>query len=319
MSTITPIEVIPFLRSGVSVGLLISFLRNFNPERCLNFVFKPFKNMYFYISTNVINIHLAPDFSLKPMKKQLLVWIVTGSVLYTSCKQQDHELTRIEGSITAVSDTLKAIDSLETFIAPYRQRIDEVLDTPLAYNPEPITENDGIWNTSAGNLMADIVLEMSQPLWKSKTGREIDLVVLNHGGVRGGVPVGEVTARNAYELMPFENNINIITLNGKELRELVAFLVNAGRPNPIAGMQIILNPQGSLEAVNIGGRPFDESRDYTVATSSYLVEGGSDVGFFPTYSEVADLEYKMRNAIIDYFKKVDTIYATVDDRFYQLP
>ena len=253
------------------------------------------------------------------MKKQLLVWIATGSVLCTSCKQQDPELTRIEGSITAVSDSLKAVDTLEAFIAPYRQRIDEVLDTPLAYNPEPITENDGIWNTSAGNLMADIVLEMSQPLWLAKTGKEIDMVVLNHGGVRGGVPVGEVTARNAYELMPFENNINVLTLSGKELRKLVAFLVNARRPNPIAGMQIILNPQGALEAVNIGGRPFDESRDYTVATSSYLVDGGSDVGFFPTYTEVADLEYKMRNAIIDYFKKVDTIYATVDDRFYQLP
>ena len=153
---------------------------------------------------------------------------------------------------------------------------------------------------------------------EGELGEPIDMVVLNAGGVRSGLPSGNVTARNAYELMPFENNIYILKLSGKQVRELVQFLVGARRPHPISGMQVILDRNGNLDAVNIQGRPFDENKVYTLATSSYLVEGGADTGFFPAYVEKEDLDYKMRNAIIDYFKKVDTIRKSVDDRFYQM-
>ncbi len=274
--------------------------------------------MYFYVSTNVINIRLALTFTQNEMIRRRHLWAFAAVLLIFSCDTRESKLLWVTGRRIVISDSLSGIDSIDLFVQPYKNRIDQVLDEPLAYNPEIITENDGVWNTSAGNLMADIVMEMADTIFYKRTGKHIDLAVLNHGGVRAGLPTGMINARNAYEMMPFENNIYVIEMTGKEIRNLVTYLVSAQRPNPISGAQIILDNTGNLEAVNIQNRPFDESRSYRVATSSYLVDGGSDMGFFPSYSELTDLEYKLRNAIIDYFKKVDTVQAVVDDRFYQL-
>ena len=42
------------------------------------------------------------------------------------------------------------------------------------------------------------------------------------------------------------------------------------------------------------------------------------MGFFKNMIDATDTEYLIRNAMIDYFKKVDTLNPVVDDRFYKL-
>ena len=66
--------------------------------------------------------------------------------------------------------------------------------------------------------------------------------------------------------------------------------------------------------MNIQGKPFDENRSYYVATSNYLATGGDNMKFFRSGSKITDLQYLIRNAMIDYFKKTDTLRARVDDR-----
>ena len=39
--------------------------------------------------------------------------------------------------------------------------------------------------------------------------------------------------------------------------------------------------------------------------------------FFKTNDTVYSLDYKIRNAMIDYFSKVDTIRTVIDNRFIQ--
>ncbi len=94
--------------------------------------------------------------------------------------------------------------------------------------------------------------------------------------------------------------------------------MEASSVHPIAGMQIVLNKNGGLESVDIQGSPFDETRNYYVATSDYLVQGGPSIGFFSDMVNVTDTGYLLRNAIIDHFKKIDTVKSSVDNRFIQL-
>ncbi|MEO0527101.1 MAG: 5'-nucleotidase C-terminal domain-containing protein [Bacteroidota bacterium] len=239
-------------------------------------------------------------------------------ICLSSCKEEKSMLSRVKSSQLQISDSITPVDSLMAFIKPYRNRIDEVLDSTLAYAPKTITKEDGKYNTSAGNLMADIVLDMANPIFRSRTKKNIDFVVLNHGGIRSVISKGNVTARTAYEVMPFENNIVVVGLNGKSVRELVSFLVKSDRPHPIAGMQILVDEDQGLQSVNIKGMPFDENRTYYVATSDYLLSGGDDMGFFKTAMDTVGTDYLIRNAIIDYFKKMDTIAPVVDNRFKQL-
>lgn len=251
------------------------------------------------------------------LKIKHFVLIVTIGCFF-SCRQSPEVLTKIEGKELVIDSSFTDVDSLETYIAPYRNRINEVLDSALAYAPKKISKDDGTYNTSAGNLLADIIRSEADPIFKARTGREIDFALLNHGGIRAIISQGKVTARNAFEVMPFENSIVIAELSGRSVRDLVAYLIKDKRPHPFSGMQIVLNPDGTLHSVQIQGKPLDENRKYNVATSNYLVTGGDRMNFFKDASKLTDTDYLIRNAIIDYLKKVDTLDPVVDDRFYIL-
>ncbi|MGB5379234.1 5'-nucleotidase C-terminal domain-containing protein [Muriicola sp.] len=239
-------------------------------------------------------------------------------VLLTACTQRPPKLTAIKGEQLGISSDLSSNDSIEDFVSPYRSRINSVLDSILAYAPRAIVRTDGALNSSEGNLMADILFQQAQPIFKLRTGHEIDMVMLNYGGIRNVISAGNVTARTAFEVMPFENYIVVLELPGKAVREMISYLIASNRPQPISGMQIILSKEGSLQSVNIQGMPFDENKTYYVATIDYLLQGGGNMDFLRDNKGVTELDYLLRNAMIDYFKKVDTLEAKIDDRFIQI-
>jgi 2',3'-cyclic-nucleotide 2'-phosphodiesterase (5'-nucleotidase family) len=246
-------------------------------------------------------------------------FVVFVTILFlTSCKQKPQKLSRIEGKQIAIDSTLLQVDSIDSFVNPYRDRINQVLDSTLAYAPKVLTKEDGAYNTSAGNLMADIILSEGNTVFKKRTGKDIDFVLVNHGGIRAIISKGNVSARTAYQVMPFENNIAVVELSGASVLNLANFLIKSNRAHPIAGMQIIIDKDDSLKTLKIQGRPLDKKRKYYVATSDYLVSGGDDMVFFKDALSITDTDYLIRNAMIDYFKKTDTLRAQVDDRFIKL-
>jgi len=247
--------------------------------------------------------------------KHFVAFLTLGFVF--ACQDAVHS-AKIEGRQIEIGTSIRPSDSVNSFVSPYRKRIDAVLDSVLAYSPATISKSDGPYNSSAGNLLADIVLAEAQPIFRSRTGESIDFVLLNHGGIRSIISKGPVTARSAYEVMPFENSIVVAQLNGETVKKLVLYLRDYGRPHPISGLQVILDQENKIQSIRIQGRPLDENRSYNVATSDYLLNGGDDMVFFKDAAHSTLIDYKVRNAMIDYFKKVDTIAPVVDDRFYKL-
>ncbi len=252
---------------------------------------------------------------LNPKIKHFVIII---TILLSACGPRNSHLQKIEGAQLDIDSSLSGVDSVKAFISPFKKRVDEVLDSTLSYAPKALVLDDGIRNTSMGNFFVDLIFEETQPIVQRKIGKSLDFAIMNRGGIRSVLSKGKVTARNGFEIMPFENYISVVKLNGTQVRKLIQFLVNSKRAHPFSGMEIVIDKSGALESVNIQGSPFDESRDYYVATSDYLVSGGADIGFFPEVDSILDTEYLMRNAIIDHFKKKDTIRATVDNRFMQL-
>lgn len=244
--------------------------------------------------------------------------IFTTFIFLSSCQNGNVQLMEIKGSLLPIDEILTEKDSIIAYVDPYRKRIDQVLDSSLTYAPRPVIKEDGQYNSSEGNLLADIVLQMANPIFKSRTGIEIDFVLLNFGGIRAPISQGKVSARTAFEVMPFENNIVVVALDGSTVRELVSFLVDATVPHPISGLQVAVGKNNRSVSVTVQGKPFDENRIYYVATSDYLITGGDRMDFFTKKRSITDTDYLIRNAMIDYFKKVDTLKSSVDDRFIQL-
>lgn len=251
------------------------------------------------------------------LKIKQIVIIIT-LIIFGSCKEEPLKLSEIAGKQITVTDSITETEKIKDFIAPFQKHIDKVLDSTLAYAPIKITKEDGKFNTTAGNLMADAVLELVQPVFFKRTNKKVDFVLLNHGGIRSIISKGNVTARTAYEIMPFENTIVVVGLKGKAIRELINYLTKSTKQHPISGLQIIVNNDGSINAVNIQNMPFDENKVYYVATSNYLVNGGDHMDFFKQNLSLTETDYLIRNIMIDYFEKKDTIAPIVDDRFIKL-
>ncbi|WP_422079773.1 5'-nucleotidase C-terminal domain-containing protein [Ulvibacterium sp.] len=248
--------------------------------------------------------------------KHFVTFITISSLL--ACKQNPPVLTKLEATQVQIDNSLISSDSVEAFLHPYSKRLNQVLDSALAYAPKKISKGDGEYNTSAGNLLADIMLSETRSIFKSRTGKDIDFVLFNHGGIRSILSKGKVSARNAYEVMPFENAVTVVALKGTSVRDLVSYLVRMRRAHPISGMQVVLNRDGSLSSATVQGKPIDDKRIYYIATSSYLVSGGDNMLFFKEALEVFETDYKIRNMLIDYFGKVDTLNPKIDDRFVRL-
>jgi 2',3'-cyclic-nucleotide 2'-phosphodiesterase (5'-nucleotidase family) len=144
------------------------------------------------------------------------------------------------------------------------------------------------------------------------------MVLLNHGGIRSIISKGNVTTKTAYEVMPFENSVVVVELKGKQVEELIDYLAKAKRAHPISGLKLVLDKDFNVKSVLIKGQPLDINKTYFVATNDYLYEGGDNMNFFKTNDSLYTLDYKIRNVIIDYFSRKDTLNPVIDDRFIQL-
>lgn len=237
------------------------------------------------------------------------------ALFLSSCKSEVQGITRIEAQQINVDNSFSENDSIEAFIAPYRDRIAREMDSVLAYSPRNLTKTEGDLNTAIGNLMADAVMEMASPVLESRTGNSIDIVLLNHGGIRSSLSKGEVTTRTAYQVMPFENEVVVAVLSGDQLQKMIDFLAGGEIAHPIAGMQLVLNQDGSVEKALVQGASIKPEAKYYVATSDYLFQGGDNMDFFSGAEDLITLDYKIRNLLIDHFTQQDTISPTIDQRF----
>ena len=236
------------------------------------------------------------------------------TILLVSCSQKEYQLQNVAGNQIAIDTTLASIQEIEGFIAPFKKSLDVQMNEQISYNTTSMHKNDFKLNTPIGNMMAAIVRAQGEPVYKSRTGKNIDIVLLNHGGIRAGLNAGPVTMRSAYEIMPFDNEIVIAELSGNQVNEMINYLIERKSAHPIDGLQILLNKDNSINTVLINKEPLDFNKTYTVATNDYLYSGGDNMSFFKG-TPLTKIDYKIRNAVIDYFKKVDTLKFERDNRF----
>lgn len=238
--------------------------------------------------------------------------------LIFSCKQ-DYNLNKIEGKRIDINDSIVANQAIEDFIKPYREHVNADLDSVISYAPETYSKSDGELNTAIGNLMADATFSESNPIFNARTGKNIDFVVLNHGGIRAIISKGNISSRTAFEVMPFENSVVVTGIKGSQVLDMMTYLAEAKRAHPVSSqVELILDKDYEIISATISGEAVDENKIYYVATNDYLYNGGDRMTFFQPNEGLHVLDYKIRNVLIDYFKKKDTLNPKQDGRFIQL-
>jgi len=241
--------------------------------------------------------------------------VILTLFIFVGCATPKPHLTKINGKIIPIDHNIHPLSEYDDYIEPYRNHINQDLDNVLSYAPENMDKSQGKWQTTIGNFLADITLEKANSLFEKSKGKKVSICLLNHGGIRAPIAKGDVTARTAYQIMPFENSLIIAELKAEQIIEMVEYFVQVQRAHPIAGMQIELSEdQNSYKNILIQGQPLDMTKTYFVATSDFLMTGGDNMVFFEKAISSYDMNYKLRNLIIDYFTENDTIPTVLDDR-----
>ena len=249
------------------------------------------------------------------MKKLVKIIMIISLIL--SCNNS-RILVNTDGKNISINREIEPVKQVEDIVNPYKLNLDKTMNKVLSFSVDNYSKNDGDYNTAIGNLMADAVLELTNPVFKDRTEKNIDMVLLNHGGIRSILPKGKVTTKTAYKLMPFENSVVVAALKGSVVFEMINYLKISNKAHPTSGLELVINADDSYEKIQIGGKAVDSEKLYYIATNDYLYKGGDRMEFFKKSDTLYKLNYKIRNVLLDYFSIHDTLNPKADQRFIKL-
>lgn len=224
--------------------------------------------------------------------------LVTASLLFTfACQKHfvpvSHQAVQIQ-----VDTTISADKEVEAFIAPYAKQLRDSMNTVIGHAAVEITKSPT--ESALGNFVADLTREYAS----AKLNKPVDMGAVTIGGLRINLAQGAITVGDIFELMPFENEIMVLTLKGESVKEMFDFLADR-QILAVSNAKVIIE-NNKVKEILIGGKPLDVNKTYTLATSDYLAGGGDDMHFLKQALSKEPTDIKLRDSIIN---KIEAIAA----------
>lgn len=165
----------------------------------------------------------------------------------------------------------------------------------------------------------------------------------NGGGIRASIQIGDVTMKDMKTVFPYGNTIQILTLKGSELLELLEASTFC-TPDPIGGFLQVsgivytvdttvpytqgeqypdstyyapAKPGSRVTIESVGGEPFDLAKDYILATNDFSAAGG-DQGYVLKYANQQtgyNTYVSLEDALINYTTQV--LGGVIGDQYAQ--
>jgi 5'-nucleotidase len=122
------------------------------------------------------------------------------------------------------------------------------------------------------NLMTEAVLETVGG----------DVAIHNvFGGIRDGLPAGDLTYGSVYNMFPFDNQVEVLELSGSDLRRVIAEQARQPRRRAgFAGMQVRIDcddEQMQVDMLLDDGRAISDSDRLLVVANDFLSLGGDGI------------------------------------------
>lgn len=228
------------------------------------------------------------------MKKNLsvvLIIFLSGCISTFTLKDFESESIKVDNSIDS---------TIYKIILPYQAKIDFQMDRVLCY-----TKNDLIKarpEGNLGNLICDLSLETSK--------QKADMCIMNNGGLRSIILKGQITERDIFKVMPFENELVVLNLHKDEFYQMLKYVTKRGG-EPLGGIKVVQSKDTISYTLNNKVSIYKDS--ISVLTTDYLANGGDKMNFFKNKVQ-KKLNIKLRDAIINYCKKQDTLNIILDQR-----
>lgn len=227
------------------------------------------------------------------MKKYILLVILAG---LAACNPGYHLTNRTANRVGIDSLSASTDSSVARFLQPYRQGLERTMNEVLTHSTGRIEKGqpDGPLN----DLLTDALLQQAS----QRYGKPVDCSHLNYGGIRNNLPEGNITTGSIFEVMPFDNQLVVLTLTGNMLRQLLNHF-SAGNKLVVGGIRTKIH-DGKVQSVTFtNGRTLQPDETYTVAMSDYIADGGDNADFLKNAVRRDNINYLIRDALIDYFRQ----------------
>ncbi len=216
---------------------------------------------------------------------------------------------------------------IEAFLATYRSRLGSDLDRIVFRSPKRVessSRHEG--DSPLGNFVSDVLLD--------RTGA--DLAVMNAGGIRAPLPAGDVRVRDILTMLPFDNSIVVVSMNGVEVQRMLdrisrhlgksgfghvsgaSYVIRRDRATEVrvwkrstSGRRGAAGAWGATVRRSRDGEPLVGNRVYRVATIDFLADGGD------YFDELHNAASKERTEILLSDAAIAFLRAHPDYRFGQ--
>jgi 2',3'-cyclic-nucleotide 2'-phosphodiesterase (5'-nucleotidase family) len=170
--------------------------------------------------------------------------------------------------------------------------------------------------SAIGNLMTRAMLDSF----------DADIAIHNvFGGIRAGLPAGELTYGAVFEMFPFDNIVSIQEISGQDLRRVITRMVGAHRLPGFAGMRVFVscdNAQMRVEMRLDDGRVIGDNDRIRIVANDFLALGGDDILTPAIPDSGFELRYDMpltRDALVDWFRAGPDTLSPEDFQTHHAP
>jgi len=246
---------------------------------------------------------------MNPHKIIILSILVLTSL---SCSHKTWVITHATSSKIAIDSTTEqaADKNFEAYLLPVKQRIDARMNVVIGRAAETMKGKGP--ESLLSNFSADVYRQTASAFLKE----EVDISVVNLGGLRTVVPAGNITVGKVFELMPFENELVIVWLKGDKLNGLLQYFAGMGGEG-VSGIRMEIKEKKAVN-ITVGGKPLDMEKLYSIATNDYLAGGNDKMIQLAQNVKRINTGIKVRDMLLDYIKsetqKGNMIQSKLDGR-----
>jgi 2',3'-cyclic-nucleotide 2'-phosphodiesterase (5'-nucleotidase family) len=229
------------------------------------------------------------------IKRKLLFVAIALLALPVGLSAQKYKLQKMVATRYSIDKRWDALIPKEdkAFIAPYKVKVDSLMKPVLGRSAVNMTSHRP--ESLLPNFIADVLLKAAVPYGGA------DMAVMNIGGVRSVLPVGDINFGEVFEISPFENHYTILTMHGQDVLTLFAQIAKVGGEG-LSGAKITITKDGRLLNAEIAGNPVSADSTYRIATLDYLAEGNDKMEAFRLAVKKNITDKLVRQVLIDYIK-----------------
>lgn len=226
--------------------------------------------------------------------------LITCIFLFLSCKIT-YVNTEVKKQNIPVSDSLYKVDSqLVRMYLPYKKILENDMSRVISFSEKELIKNKP--ESGLTNLLSDLLLEEGKlEVMRNNLQIKPEIAFLNYGGIRSGLPKGEITVGNIFELMPFENEMVFVLLKGAQLQQFFDIIAWHGGES-LSGARFVISDRKATK-ITINGQEIVADRKYWLVTNDYSASGGDGLEILKQNLEVITTGKKIRDIIISNFEQ----------------